>query len=167
MARKDLHQFIADRTLELLLHDLLEAHYLLEDHMQSVGGSQHVGSSQRVGGSQPVGIQPARSETSSPAQACVLDFDKTVADKHDGAMRKVASTESEHPDLVSPVLTHLCKQANESKLPQKCTLLCTLCKTEKGDTTELKTKTFQFCKGMAHKIYLTRVHARRKPHTAE
>ena len=48
-------------------------------------------------------MQSARSETSGPAQACVLDFDKRVADKHDSAMWKVASTVSEHTDLVSPV----------------------------------------------------------------
>ena len=43
-------------------------------------------------------IQSARSETSGPAEACILDFDKRVADKHDSAMQKVASTESEHID---------------------------------------------------------------------
>ena len=41
-------------------------------------------------------IQSARSETSGPAEVCILDFDKRVADKHDSAMQKVASTESEH-----------------------------------------------------------------------
>ena len=43
-------------------------------------------------------IQSARSETSGPAEVCILDFDKRVADKHDNAMQKVASTESEHLD---------------------------------------------------------------------
>ena len=51
-------------------------------------------------------IQSARSETSGPAEVCILDFDKRVADKHDNAMQKVASTESEHLDayhsLASP-----------------------------------------------------------------
>ena len=44
-------------------------------------------------------IQSARSETSGPAEACILDFDKRVADNHDSAMQKVATTESEHFDV--------------------------------------------------------------------
>ena len=44
-------------------------------------------------------MQSARSETSGPAEACILDFDKRVADNHDSAMQKVATTESEHFDV--------------------------------------------------------------------
>ena len=54
-------------------------------------------------------IQSARSETSGPAEACILDFDKRVADKHDSAMQKVASTESEHLDVYHS-LAHLYHQ---------------------------------------------------------
>ena len=43
-------------------------------------------------------IQSARSENNGPAEACILDFDKKIADKHDDTMKKVASTESEHLD---------------------------------------------------------------------
>lgn len=43
-------------------------------------------------------IQSTRSENNGPAEACVLDFDKNIADRHDAAMRQVAGSESEHLD---------------------------------------------------------------------
>lgn len=55
-------------------------------------------------------VQAAKNETNIPSEACILNFDRKIADKHDATMKAKAGSESAHLDEYRKISRPYCRQ---------------------------------------------------------